>query len=157
MNKEELAPAWQAGMPVLCAAARSPLDEVAAMMLAQLLGKHGLGARVEGAGALSASNILGLETAGVGMVCLSCLDSSNPAHLRYSIRRVRRRFPDAKILLGSWLADADTAPAADAVKADSIAITLRDAVRLCLEAASAGGEAPSSEIREPTVLRDDAA
>jgi hypothetical protein len=31
------------------------------------------------------------------------------------------RFPEAKILLGCWLGDADTAPAADALKADGIA------------------------------------
>jgi hypothetical protein len=157
LNKEELAPAWQAGMPVLCAAARGPLDEVAAMMLAQLLEKHGLGARVAGANALSPSNILGLETAGIAMVCLSSLDCSAPAHIRYTIRRVRRRFPDAKILLGCWLVDAATAPAVDAVKADGIATTLRDAVRLCLDAASARGQVAPIAIREPAVLRDDAA
>ena len=100
LDKEDLAPAWQAEMPVLCAAVRSPLDTMAAMMLAQLLGKHGLGARVEGANALSASNIFDLETGGIALVCLSTLDSSTPAHIRYTVRRVRRRFPDAKILLG---------------------------------------------------------
>jgi predicted PurR-regulated permease PerM len=157
LNKEELAPAWQAETPLLCAAARSPLDECAARMLAQLLGKHGLGARVEGADALSASNIFGLETAGIAMVCLSYLDSSSAAHMRYTIRRVRRRFPEAKILLGCWLGDADTAPAADALKADGIATTLRDALRLCLDAASARGQATPIEFREPAVLRDDAA
>jgi hypothetical protein len=70
---------------------------------------------------------------------------------------VRRRFPDAKILLGCWLADADTAPTADAMKADVMVTTLRDAVRLCLDAASARGQVAPIAIREPAVLRDDAA
>jgi predicted PurR-regulated permease PerM len=153
VERTELAPAWQAGTPVLCAAARSPLDEAAAAMLAQLLGKHGLGARVEGADALSASNIFGLETAGIAMVCLSYLDSSSPAHMRYMIRRVRRRFPDATILLGCWLVDAETAPAADAVKTDGIATTLREAVRLCVDAASERTLATPLEIREPAVSK----
>jgi predicted PurR-regulated permease PerM len=157
LDKEQLAPAWQGETAVLCAAVRSPLDDAAAMMLAQLLGKHGLGARAEGASALSASNISGLETAGIALVCLSALDSSTPAHIRYTIRRVRRRFPDAKILLGCWLADADTAPTADAMKADVMVTTLRDAVRLCLDAASARGQVAPIAIREPAVLRDDAA
>jgi hypothetical protein len=156
LAKEDLAPAWQAEMPVLCAAVRSPLDTMAAMMLAQLLGKHGLGARVEGANALSSSNISGLETRGIALVCLSTLDSSTPAHIRYTIRRVRRRFPDAKILLGCWLADADTALTADAVKADATA-TLRDAVRFCLDAASARRQATPIEIIEPAVPREAAA
>jgi predicted PurR-regulated permease PerM len=157
LDKEQLAPAWQGETAVLCAAVRSPLDDAAAMMLAQLLGKHGLGARAEGASALSASNISGLETAGIALVCLSALDSSTPAHIRYTIRRVRRRFPDAKILLGCWLADADTAPTADAMKADVMVTTLRDAVRFCLDAARARSQPTPVETGEPAVLRNDAA
>jgi hypothetical protein len=157
LDKEQLAPAWQGETAVLCAAVRSPLDDAAAMMLAQLLGKHGLGARAEGASALSASNISGLETAGIALVCLSALDSSTPAHIRYTIRRVRRRFPDAKILLGCWLADADTAPTADAMKADVMVTTLRDAVRFCLDAARARSQPAPVETGEPAVLRNDAA
>ena len=37
---------WRGATPVLCIAGRGPLDEAAATMLAQLLGKHGLGAKV---------------------------------------------------------------------------------------------------------------
>ena len=43
---EEWADEWREGTPVLCIAGRGPLDETAARMLAQLLGKHGIGARV---------------------------------------------------------------------------------------------------------------
>jgi predicted PurR-regulated permease PerM len=157
LGKEQVAPAWKAEPSVLCAAVRNPLDDVAAMMLAQLLGKHGLDARVEGANALSASNIFSLETSGIAVVCLSTLDSSTPAHIRYTIRRVRRRFPDAKILLGCWLADADTALTADAVKADGMATTLRDAVRFCLDAVNAQRQATSIEITEPGMPREAAA
>ena len=87
---------------MLCVAGRGPLDEAAAIMLAQLLEKHGLGARVEGADAVAISNIFRLETAGIAMVCLSYLDASSPAHMRYTIRRMRRRLPQAQILLGCW-------------------------------------------------------
>jgi predicted PurR-regulated permease PerM len=157
LDKEQLAPAWQGETPVLCAGIRGPLDEMAAMMLAQLLEKHGLGARVFGANALSPSNIPSLKMDGVALVYLSTIDCSRPAHIRYTIRRVRRRFPDAKIFLGCWLADADTAPTADAVKADGTATTLRDALRFCLDAASAPRQAPPSEITKPAVPREAAA
>jgi hypothetical protein len=93
VKKEDLAPEWQADTPVLCAAGRGSLDEAAAMMLAQLLEKRGLGARVEGAEAIASSNILRLETSGVAMVCLSYFDANSPAHMRYTIRRIRRRLP----------------------------------------------------------------
>ena len=41
-----LAPAWRTDTPVLCLAGKGPLDEAASSMLAQLLGKHALGARI---------------------------------------------------------------------------------------------------------------
>ncbi|MGA7490069.1 MAG: AI-2E family transporter [Xanthobacteraceae bacterium] len=135
LKRDELAPEWQADAPVLCVAGRSALDEAAAAMLAQLLEKHGLAARVEGADAVVSSNILRLETAGVAMVCLSYLDASSLAHMRYTIRRMRRRLPAAQILLACWKTDADPATVRDATKPEAVATTLRDALKLCLEAA----------------------
>jgi hypothetical protein len=103
------------------------------MMLAQLLDKHGLHARVEGAEAVASTSIFHLETKGVAMVCVSYLDASSSAHMRYTIRRLRRRLPQARIMLGCWMADADTLR--DTAKPDDVAVTLRDAVRLSLRAA----------------------
>jgi len=132
---DDLALDWRGDTPVLCIAGRSGLDEAAASMLAQLLSKHGLGARVKGADALSAANILDLDKQGVAMACVSFVNSNSPAQMRYTIRRLRRKLPQAKIILGCWMAETDTNALADAVKADAIAVTLRDAVRLCLEQA----------------------
>jgi hypothetical protein len=73
------------------------------------------------------------------------------------IRRVHRKCPAAKILLGCWLADADTALTTEAVKADGMATTLRDAVRFCLDAARPQSQPAVIEIREPAVARGDAA
>jgi hypothetical protein len=53
--------------------------------------------------------------------------------MRYTIRRLRRRLPHARIMLACWMTHADTLR--DAAKPDDIVVTLRDAVRLCLEAA----------------------
>ena len=72
-------------------------------MLAQLLEKHGLGARVEGAEAVATSNIPRLETSGIVMACVSYLDAGSPAHMRYTVRRLRRKLPDAQVLLGCWM------------------------------------------------------
>jgi predicted PurR-regulated permease PerM len=134
-KRTDLAPQWQGDKPVLCVAGRGPLDEAAAIMLAQLLEKHGLGARVEGADAVAMSNIFRLDTAGIVMVCLSYLDAGSPARMRYAIRRIRRKSPKAQVLLGCWMADIDTATIREVTKADAVATTLREAVRLCLEAA----------------------
>jgi predicted PurR-regulated permease PerM len=135
LAKEELAPEWRSAAPVLCAAGRSELDEAVATMLAQLLGKHGLGARVAGTEALSTAGIFRLDTAEIAMVCISYLDGSSPAHMRYTIRRLRRKLPHAKILLGCWMTDRDTASLGETVKADVISTTLRDTVKHCVEVA----------------------
>jgi predicted PurR-regulated permease PerM len=135
LSKGELAPEWQAENPVLCTAARSGLDEAAANMLAQVLGKHGIAARIEGVDAVSSSNIVRLDSSGVVMVCLSCLDTTSPAHIRHVLRRLRRRLPHASILLACWTAENEAEGLQDAVKADALATTLREVVRVCMEAA----------------------
>lgn len=133
--KEELAPDWRGETPVLCIAGRNGLDEAAATMLAQILINHGIGARVEGADALATANIFRLETTGVQWACVSFLDAGSPAQMRYSIRRLRRKLPDAKIVLGCWMAEADTTMLAQTVKADVITTTLRETAKLCLDQA----------------------
>jgi hypothetical protein len=135
LKSEDLAPEWQADTPVLCVAGRGPVDEAAAIMLAQLLEKHGLRARVVSADAIAISNISQLETSGIVLVFLSYLDTGSPAHMRYAIRRLRRKLPQAQILLGCWMADVDRETLRNSAKADAVATTLKDAVRLCLDAA----------------------
>src|ERR1700674_4739689 len=137
LSKENLPPGWQGEHPVLCVGGRSLIDEAAAIMLAQLSTAHGLAARVEGAEALSTANVFRLETTGVAIVCLVYLDASGPAHMRYSVRRLRRKLPKAIIILGCWVKDID--PAAlelvrDSAKADLAAARVGEAVKLCSEA-----------------------
>jgi predicted PurR-regulated permease PerM len=140
LNKDELPLEWRGEYTVLCVAGRSLIDEAAAIMLGQLSTEHGLSARVEGAEALSTTNVFRLDTTGVALVCLVYLDGSGPAHMRYSVRRLRRKLPKATIILGCWMKDVD--PAAleqmrDAAKADLVAASLGEAVKLCLEATGA--------------------
>lgn len=140
LRKEELPPDWQGEHPVLCVAGRSLIDEAAATMLGQLSTAHGLSARVEGAEALSTANIFRLETAGVAIVCLVYMDASGPAHMRYSVRRLRRKLPKATIILGCWMKDMD--PAAleslrEGAKADLAAASLGGALKHCIEATGA--------------------
>jgi predicted PurR-regulated permease PerM len=137
LRKEDLPAEWQGEHPILCLAGRSPIDEAAAIMLAQLTGAHGLSARVEAAEALSTANIFRLETAGVAIVCLVYMDASSPAHMRYAVRRLRRKLPTARIILGCWMKDIDSAALEnlrEGAKADVAAATLGGALKLCIEA-----------------------
>jgi predicted PurR-regulated permease PerM len=142
LRKEDLPPEWQGEHPVLCVAGRSLLDEAAAIMLGQLSTAHGLAARVHSAEALSTANIFRLETEGVAIVCLVYMDASGPAHMRYSVRRLRRKLPKATIILGCWMRDMD--PAAleelrDGAKADCAASSVGEALKLCIEATGLEG------------------
>lgn len=135
---EDLNPRFRGETPILCIAGQSSVDEAAAQMLAQLLTKHGLRARVESAASLSVQAVARIDDAGVAMVCLSYLDAGSPAHMRYAVRRLRRKMPQAQILLGCWVEGMDAAAAAalrEAVRADLVATSLRDAMTLCLEMA----------------------
>jgi predicted PurR-regulated permease PerM len=137
LQEDELPNEWKGDHPVLCIAGRTALDEAAAIMFAQLCDVHGLRARVEGPAALLTNNIFRLKTEGVTLVCLSYLDASNPAQIRYAVRRLRRKLPLAHIMVGLW-SDLDSSERAATVressKADTFASTLREAIRLCIEA-----------------------
>ena len=139
VRSEELRPEWRGERAILCTAGRTPLDEAAATMFVQLVSAHGLPARVEAAEALSTANIVRLDGLGVVLVCLSYLDASSPAHMRYSVRRLRRKLPNATIMLGCWSANTDAAvleQVREAAKADLVAGSLREATRLCVELAT---------------------
>ncbi|MGU3668341.1 AI-2E family transporter [Methylobacterium sp. A49B] len=138
--REALPEAWRGEAPVLCVAGRGPLDEASSAMLAQLLRKHGLGARVTPYQAVSREGIRDLDLSGVAMVCISYLDiSGNPAHLRYLLERLKRRAPGVPVLVGLWpvgekvLTDAALGRA---VGADVYVSSLRDGVEACLRAAA---------------------
>ena len=149
LQAADLKPEWTSENPILCIAGRTPLDEAAAVMMSHLCKVHGLSARVEGSDALATANIFGLDVTGVALVCLSYLNSANPAHMRYAVRRLRRKVPGAKIMLAVWMSGEQADAALDSVKADAIVVSLREAVRVCINEASvktatAGVESPTA-------------
>jgi predicted PurR-regulated permease PerM len=137
---------WMSNNPVLCIAGRTPLDEAAAVMMSHLCRVHGLSAQVKSADSLSTANIFSLDVSGVALVCLSYLSSANPAHMRYAVRRLRRKVPRAKIMLAVWRGSDQADAALDSAKADVIAGSLREAVRICIDEASAKDITPSKVL-----------
>lgn len=139
ISPQTLPALWRGDSPVLCIAGRGPLDEAATNMLAQLLRKNGLNARVLLHEAASRAHIASLNGEGVAMVCLVYLELGGaPSHLRYRLRRLRQRLPNARLLVGLW--PGEQAILTDdrlraAVGADAYTSSLREAVEACLEAA----------------------
>jgi predicted PurR-regulated permease PerM len=126
----EVPAAWRE-KAVLCVAGRGSLDEAAAAMLAQLLGMQGIGARVVSSEEVSAANIIRLDVAGVQMACLCYLEPGGFTSARYLARRLRRKLPRMKILVGFWTMTDEDAARRDALQqtvADVVATSLQEAV-----------------------------
>ncbi len=130
---------WDTPSPVLCVAGRGPLDMVAATILAQLLGKHGLGALAVPHAAVSRSRMAELDPNAIAIVCLCYVEvSGNPAHLRYLMRRLRQQLPGAARLVGLWPAGEAMLHddrLREAIAADHTSDSLTAAVSTCLQAA----------------------
>jgi predicted PurR-regulated permease PerM len=131
--------------PVLCIAGRGSLDEAAAAMLAQLLARQGIVARVVSSAEVSAANIYRLDVTGTQIACLSYLEAGGFTNARYLVRRLRRKLPRARIVVGFWTLTADDAVRRDALNetgADLVVGSLRDAVD-AVARDEAGGSATS--------------
>jgi predicted PurR-regulated permease PerM len=94
---DDLDPAWRGPAPVVCFARADTVDAIIAEMLAQVLTKHGIPARV-----LTENTDPENLPDGVRMVCLSYVEPLSTLHLRHAVRVARRRFPGARVLLGVW-------------------------------------------------------
>ena len=106
---------WRTKQPVLCIPGLGLLDEAIALMVAQLIERDGIGARVEQADALSVSRIFSLDTKDIALVCLCYVESATSAQVRYALRRLRRKAPDAFILV-TMLGASNTADARETLK-----------------------------------------
>jgi predicted PurR-regulated permease PerM len=87
---------------VLCLPARDVADEIAGMMLAQLLEQEGYCAEYVSVEKLASEYLQLVETKGVEVVMISALPPAAVTHARYIVKRLRGRFPDIKIIVGLW-------------------------------------------------------
>lgn len=122
---------------VLCVAGRGPLDEAACTMLAQILAKRGLNARVVSSDAVARGTIDTLDVSGVDVVCVSYLEAAGSmSGLRYLMRRIHQRAPNLPTMVGLWQADPELLNAErlrTVIGADHYTTSLQDAVAACIE------------------------
>ncbi len=121
---------WQ-HKPVLCVAGRSILDHAAASLLAHLLERQGIGARLATFDEVSPVSIQELKCDGVRAICVSYLEPGSPKNARYLARRLRKRFPGLPLIAGFWSVIEDDTQYLDSFEAtecDFLAHNLRQAV-----------------------------
>ncbi|HUO89310.1 MAG TPA: AI-2E family transporter [Rhizomicrobium sp.] len=99
--RDDIPADWQ-NQPVLCVAGRSVLDHAAASLLAHMLEREGVGARIASFEDVSPSSIQDLACDGVRVICVSYLEPGNPKNARYLARRLRKRMPGLPLIAGFW-------------------------------------------------------
>ena len=77
----------------LCLAGRTPIDQAACAILAQLVEREHVAARVLGPDSLSISGVSRLNSEGVGALCIFYLGRQSLAVVRYSVRQLENDFP----------------------------------------------------------------
>ncbi len=120
---------------VLCIAGRTPLDQAGCAILAQLLERRNVSTRLARPESLTTGGIFALNASGVHAICVFYLDHQSLAAVRYSVRRLRKKFTDIPIAVCLW-GSANLSSMADAARADATLGSLRDAVDFCARAGS---------------------
>ena len=99
---------WRDEGAVVCIAGQGPFDHLAATLAAQVLQRDGFGARAEPNATLEAVHIERLDPGRVRLCCLSVFqEGSSAASIRYFLRRLRRRLPEARLVIALWHAAPD--------------------------------------------------
>jgi predicted PurR-regulated permease PerM len=148
---EALPPGWE-GEAVLVLPAHTPLDEAAALMLAQMLEKHGLGARAAGLDDVTGPGLARIEAGGLKLVCVSYFGAATGlARARYLVRRLKRRFPGARIVACLWSMgeDRNVAEGTLAAGADLVVGTLKEAVEAAVRTAMEAAVPAAAEVAAP--------
>ena len=117
------------GQHVVCLAARTVIDRAGATVLAQLLDDRGISAVVATPEELLHGPASDHAPALISVSAFNATERS--AQLKFLIRKLRRRYPEAEIIGGFWLADTKqeaNMPALENIGASEIAATFADAI-----------------------------
>jgi len=155
VDPDMIPPDWRQENAVLCVASRTALDETAALVLAQLLEKCGIGAKVLAPDQLKHGALRTEDLDGVRLICISALDvRERSAHARFLVRRLRRSAPDATLLGGFWKLDPSRqqdSAIIESIAVDSVVHSLKDALGFCLQAATSASEAADERGGAPAL------
>ncbi|MBR2686254.1 MAG: AI-2E family transporter [Aquamicrobium sp.] len=121
------------GKSVLCIGGHSELDDVAAVILAQVISIEGAECEAVGHRDLVAARMRSLPLEGRNSIVLGFLNPDSLKYSRFAVRRLRRLAPHVRIGLVLWTSPGSEQPfdekdLADRLEADFIAFSLVDCV-----------------------------
>ena len=117
--------------PVFCLPAADEADEIAAVMLSQLLEHEGYKAESLSYKTLANEMVTQVAEAGSTTVCISATPPHDTLHTRYLCKLLRSRLPHLHIVVGLWDAEVDEERLArrrDRLSADAVVTTLTAAL-----------------------------
>jgi methylmalonyl-CoA mutase cobalamin-binding subunit len=133
--------------------ARDEADEIAGLMLAQLLAARGFEAHVVSTKSLASEAVEQVRERQAEVVCISALPPFAATHARYIAKRLRPQFPEMRIVVGLWQTIPHSKKAEERLLAagiDRFVTSLVDAVQYMVEIAGAArGREADQEPAEP--------
>ena len=139
----------EAKLTVLCIGGKWEIDALAGEMLAHALAFEGVAAVSQPAASVNADYLAKLDLKGADIICLSYFTSNPAIPARHTCQRLRRRWPNIRIVLALWNAPPEllTDESRAAFKADAVVTSVEEAVRrihriVAPEEAKAAQQAP---------------
>jgi predicted PurR-regulated permease PerM len=124
-------------LSILSLPARSEADEIAAMMLAQVLETRSCVVQALSVTSLASEMVELVERRKADVVCISATPPGAMMHARYLCKQVRRRFPKVKLVVGLWDVQGDLNKAKERIGCGATVVaTLADAqeqIRLLMQ------------------------
>lgn len=90
---------WERAGAILCLPGAGKLDEAAAIVLAQVLKRRGLGAAAETADALSISRFFSLDLSQAAAFCICYVGKPSDAMIQYTVRRLSKKSQGGRIFI----------------------------------------------------------
>ena len=94
-------------LSVLCLPARDEADEIAGMMLAQLLASRGCIVESVPVASLASEMVERVEESKADIVCISAMPPAAARHARYLCKRLEGRMSEPHLIVGLWNATGD--------------------------------------------------
>jgi hypothetical protein len=121
---------------VLCIPARTEADEIAAQMFAQVLNEQGYFAQTIKLQTLSNEMLDLAAKTPADVICISAMSPVAVMHARYLGKRLRARFPRAKLVVGLWELEGDVQKASERIACNAaVVVNLTGALAKVLELA----------------------
>jgi hypothetical protein len=98
---------WQRPGAVLCIPGSGKLDEAAAVILAQIMTRRGLGAAAETADALSMSRFFSLDLSQAAAFCICYVGKPSDAMIQYTVRRLSKKSKGGRIIIALLGSESD--------------------------------------------------